>query len=219
MLERVDLGRADSDSSLFTALMYLGEMILKLTVSGMVAAVQDDKERHRYQALYRLVRADGIGTWTEVLDEILTGPTSQYLLTEARKEQKALTERSGPNTWQYDSVSPLSACLQRLDASPGSIQGKVDARQWLTLFAMLRNKTRGHGAPTTGVLHDICPQLERSIRLYVANFPLFAREWAYLHRNLSGKYKVCKLGTSSQAFDHLKLDPDHQHPNGLDLSP
>jgi len=50
------------------------------------------------------------------LDEIfLTGPTSQYLLSEARKSKKALTEPMRPNTWQHTSVSLLYSCLQQVD--------------------------------------------------------------------------------------------------------
>jgi hypothetical protein len=205
MLERVEASRGDSDTTFFNTLMYCGELLFKLTVCGMSAAVRDDKNRHRYHALYRLVRADGIGGWAQVLDEILTGPASQYLVNEARKEQKALTERLGAGTWQYETVSLLNACLQRLDASQTAVANKVDLRQWLSLFANLRNKTRGHGAPTAVALQDICPALEKSIRLFLENFPLFSREWAYLHRNLSGKYRVSKLIETANAFDYLRV--------------
>jgi hypothetical protein len=96
--ERVEISRQDSDTSLFLSLLYCGELVVKFTVAGMVAAIKDDRERPRYRQLYRLVRADGIGEWTSALDEILTGTTSQYLSDEARNEQKELTMKSVPGT-------------------------------------------------------------------------------------------------------------------------
>ena len=61
MLERVERAREDSDTSLFMDLMYYGELITKLTTVGLVSAILNDKERHRYRYLHKLVRADGIG--------------------------------------------------------------------------------------------------------------------------------------------------------------
>src|SRR4051812_4822342 len=108
MLTRVEADRADSDIALFSALMYLGEMTAKLTVSGLVAAIEDDRDRSRYAVLHKLVRADGIGSWAETIDEMLQGPTSQHLLTAARMEQRELTERSGAGTWQYEAISMMN---------------------------------------------------------------------------------------------------------------
>ena len=63
MWERVEIGRQDSDTTLFLNLMYYGEMAAKLAVAAMVAAIGDDKDRSRYRATATLVRADGIGDW------------------------------------------------------------------------------------------------------------------------------------------------------------
>jgi len=40
--------------------------------------------------------------------------------------------------------------------------------------------------------------------MLVGNFSLFNREWAYLHRNLSGKYRVTRLSDRAESFDPLK---------------
>ena len=71
--ERVDVARQDADTSLFLHLMYFGEFVLKLATLGMVAGIQDDRDRHRYRQLYKLVRADGVGEWGTTIDEIVTG--------------------------------------------------------------------------------------------------------------------------------------------------
>jgi hypothetical protein len=47
MHERIRRFGEDSDSALFTELLYLGELILKLTTGAFVAAVEDDRENLR----------------------------------------------------------------------------------------------------------------------------------------------------------------------------
>ncbi|MHC4202144.1 MAG: NB-ARC domain-containing protein, partial [Planctomycetota bacterium] len=101
MWRRVEVARQDGDTPLFLSLLYLGEMVTKLVVAGLVAAIRDDTDRNRYRQLHRLVRATGIGEWATVLDDILTGPSSQHLVEGARIEQKELTKRCGKGEWQY----------------------------------------------------------------------------------------------------------------------
>ena len=215
MWERVEIGRQDSDTTLFLNLMYYGEMAAKLAVAAMVAAIGDDKDRSRYRATATLVRADGIGDWARVLDDLVTGPPAQYLDDEARTEQRELTQKCGPDTWQYKAIVELHACQRALDPATEPLPPKVDGRRWFRDFAWLRNKTRGHGAPGTEQLRRLCPHIEASARLFADNFSAFRREWAFLHRNLSGKYRVTKLGNSAEHFDTFKHGTPISVPDGL----
>lgn len=61
MWDRVELARSDSDTTLFLHLLYAGEMLTKLVTAGFISAIEDDRERHRYRLVHRLIRADGIG--------------------------------------------------------------------------------------------------------------------------------------------------------------
>jgi hypothetical protein len=200
---RVDRGRDDSDTTLFLDLLYSGEMVLKLTVAALTASLEDDRERHRYRILHRLVRADGLGDWSQALDDVLTGPASQHMCNSAKDDRRSLTERLGTDTWQYEAVSLLFSALKKV-IEVEAIPTKAALRQWFSKFPELRNKTRAHGAPTPALCAGICPELERSIRLICDNLPTFNREWAYLHRNLSGKYRVLKLGQDAPSFEFLK---------------
>jgi hypothetical protein len=49
MWERFEISVRDSDTAGFFDLMYLGELVLKTTVLGFVAALESDKDRHQYQ--------------------------------------------------------------------------------------------------------------------------------------------------------------------------
>ena len=50
------------------------------------------------------------------------------------------------------------------------------------------------------------PALEKSLRLMTEHLGAFKQPWAYLHRNLSGKYRVVGLTDSASEFDALKSD-------------
>ena len=206
MWERIEVARTGSDVALFLGLLYFGEMLSKIVVSALTAGIKDDRERHRYRQLHKLVRADGLGEWSKVVDEVLTGTASEHLQSQTREEQRELTQRCGTGTWQYDSLSLLNACLKRIDQSNEEIPIKIDGRKWFSTLAKLRNKTRGHGAPQINVCSSICPDLEMSIKILVDNFCIFRRPWAFLHRNLSGKYNIIKLTENTQPFDYLRTD-------------
>jgi len=47
------------------------------------------------------------------------------------------------------------------------------------------------------------------------NFSIFARPWVYLHRSMSGKYRVVKLTDDSSPFDYLKSERNKSLPNGI----
>ncbi len=122
----------------------------------------------------------------------------------AKEDRRILTERVGPGNWQYDALRLLSEAQQHIDPKKQPISGKVQLRSWFSSFAELRNKTRGHGAPTATLCSRASPLLDESIKLICENNPLFLRPWAYLHRNLSGKYKVIPMGGDESAFADLK---------------
>lgn len=206
MWSRVENARQDSDAAFFMELMYLGEMLTKSVVAAMVAAVEDSNNRHRYRLLHRLVRADGLGDWHECFSEILTGPTLQHLIPEALDAQKDLTQRFGSGPWQHTAVELLHDCLSRLEPGCEELPIKVDLRRWFSDFVQLRNKTRGHGAPSSTTCSAIIQPLEKSLRLLSDHLLVFQRPWAYLHRNLSGKYRVVKLTNDVGAFESLKGD-------------
>ena len=84
MWHRVDIDREESDVTFCLTLLYFGELVTKLTVLALLAAVQDDTNRSRYKQLHRLVRANGIGEWADSLNLVLTGPPASFLLPSAQ---------------------------------------------------------------------------------------------------------------------------------------
>jgi NB-ARC domain len=215
MWQQVHQEREDSDSAFFLSLMHLGEMTTKVVVAGLVSGIQDDRDRSRYQQLFALVRYDGIGDWTRMLDEVLTGPAAQFLRQELRSESRELTEKCAAGSWQYEAVSLLHNCLRLIEPTAEGLPVRPDLRRWFRDFARFRNKTTGHGAQKSGKLSTLCADLERSLRIISDSFSLFRREWAMLHRNLSGKYRVTRLSDSISQFEHLKASKTENWQNGI----
>ena len=204
--ERVDRERSDSDVAFFFSLLLYGEFLSKLVVSSLVSAIQDDRDRSRYGALYQLVRADGIGAWVDVLDEVLLGPLSRSLHASIRDAQRQLTQKHDSG-WVHDSCELLGSSMRDLGIGTDH-RGKVAIRDWLRRFANLRNKTRGHGATKASQCASACSTLEKSIDLLAENLLTFRIPWAFLHQNMSGKYRVTRLGGDGSVFSALAGSPN-----------
>jgi hypothetical protein len=217
VLERAERAKSDSDYTYFFALLFAAEALAKTMTLGMVASIADDKDRNRYRLEHQLVRSDGLGDWGKVIEDAVTGTASQYLLTEARVEQRELTQACKEGEWQYDATASLKAALQLLDISSEDLQAKSDLKRWFRLFATLRNKTRAHGATQPEKAARATEHISKSIELVYRNFQLFQRPWAHLYQNLNGKYRVSPITKDVADFDFLKQVQDRQFSNGVYL--
>jgi len=217
VLERVERAKSDSDYTHFFALLFAAEALAKTMVIGLVASIADDNDRNRYRLEHQLVRSDGLGDWGRVIEDTLTGPASQFLLNEAREEQKELTQVCKEGEWQYDATSALKAALEHLGIEAEDLPVKSDMKRWFRLFSTLRNKTRGHGATLPEKATKAAEHIARSIELVYRNFRLFRRPWAHLYRNMSGKFRVSGITDGIAEFDFLKQTQDRQFANGIYL--
>jgi hypothetical protein len=181
----------------------------------MTAAISEDKDRNRYRLEHSLVRSDGLGDWGRAIEDLLSGPASQYLLTDARSEQTELTRLCREGDWQYDSVVALKAVLDCMSIESETVPTKTDMKRWFRLFATLRNKTRAHGATQSSKTGKASEYLEKSLVLFYQHFSLFQRPWAFLHRNYSGKYRVSNITPECTPFDYLKKDTTSSFQNGV----
>ena len=217
MMERVD-NYGNSDYERCSELLYAGEFLVKMTVSAFVASIQDDPDNHRYQLLHTLVRANGVGEWVAVIDDICRGTASNHLSAALFPVRNVLTKKVGNVEWQHEAVDTLQKVLIDIEAEKEdrSTRGKrIDLKVWFQKFALLRNKTRGHRSMTPGDCAKVVQNLQSSIETMVANNPVFQLPWAYIHRNLSGEYQVVSLGGDVSKFSELGREKNY--PNGIYL--
>lgn len=215
--KRVHLAKEDSDFTYFYALLLQGEALLKTVVLGAIAAIVNDPDRHRYALEYTVLKADGLGPWARAIEDAMNGPASQFLLTDFSQERTELTILSGNGSWQFQVVHCLKQCLDDLHIETKTLPLQVDLKQWFYLFATLRNKTRGHGATMPGKVAAAAVNLRNSIATFYKHYPLFARQWAYLYRNISGKYRVTPISQNVTDFDELKRVANKTYPDGVYL--
>lgn len=206
MFARTEAAKEDSDTEYFLSLLYTGELLTKLVTLGILSGIQEDSGRSKYTQIYHLVRADGIGDWSRIIDEIITGPTSHLATLEMKKVSRDLVQKFSKHTWQYDCVALIHSCLVEIGEQMEELPVKVQAKNWFQYFARLRNKTRGHGATRSQVHNLIATRLEKSLNLLTSNFTLFDYEWAFLFQNISGKYRVSSISSTSNGFNYLKTN-------------
>jgi tetratricopeptide (TPR) repeat protein len=218
MFQRIEVARTESDTALFYDLLIAGELILKLSVAGLTAAVADDRDRNRYRIEHRLVRADGLGEWAGALEDIMTGPAAQYLAVAAYEERRELMQRwsSSDRTWQRRALDLLEATCDDVDPNrENPAPTKASLTRWFDSFVWLRNRTRAHGAPTGGKCARAATTLEESISAIAENFRLFERPWGYVKRNLKGTYRVVPISGDMGSFGYLKREREHVLEEGI----
>lgn len=221
MMQRVNQSFHDSDAAFFYDLLHLGELVLKLSTLAVVACLDEDVERRRYSVLHEIVRADGLGTWARLMEEVSKGATSLGAVEEAADAKREIVSAhaSGGDSWQARAVQYLLQASEVIDPPKGQIPArKISLLRWYEAFVQIRNATRAHGATTESKRAESAPLLASSIRLLCENFVLFRVPWVVLHRNLSGKYRVVALAGSTEDFDYLKRESDHTLANGVYLS-
>ena len=218
MLSRAERYGSDSETVQFNEYLYTGELIVKMTAAAFIASIENDREGQRYRLVHGLVRADGLGEWARALDETLTGPASQHLTEALSDTRRVFTERFNKENWQHEAVQTLNIVLRGIYSVAQPVGDRLALRTWFQMFAELRNKTRGHGALTPATCAKYVSTLAKSIQILCENNPIFLLPWAYLHRNLSGKYRVVELGGDQNAFAALKQSAaatGENFPNGV----
>ena len=215
MRERVFQDQSDSDVAFFYGLLFYGEFLIKLTGASHIAIIQDDTDRTRYGLLYDVVRANSVGDWVAVLDKIAAGPAANHVHPAASKIHQDLTKKHSGG-WMVEALDCLHESMDALKIDYDKLPSSLTIRDWFHRFSMLRNKTRGHGAPRGAQCASACRPLKASIDLVANNLTAFKQSWAYLHENLSGKYRVTVIAGRPDAFQRFRLQPHLIHvPDGV----
>jgi hypothetical protein len=207
MGSRLSFDKEEGDIAYYYALMHELEYLTKLMTSGVVVCLGDDADRSRYSIEYALVRADSIGDWVDALQSALTGPSAQFFRPQTTHITRDLTERVPEGDWRFVAVQQIAEVAEPLELD-AKIGNRVALRQFFEFAAAIRNRTRGHGAITSRECNASCPLLDQAISLIFEQSQLFQHDWAHIHRNLNGKYRVSPLLGDCADFDHLKRTRD-----------
>lgn len=213
MQERCSFDAEDSDATYFRTLLLFSEMIIKLSCSFFVTAMEDSSDKHRYQIIYKLIRADGVGEWINIMENIITGPYQSYLVDTAKYLTKDFSQKCTYG-WQNESFKYLINVQQKLNLNFEKKE-KVSVIDIFKVLVYLRNKTQGHGAQLPSVLGECSTSLRDALNLIVNNICIFQFEWCFLKQNISKKYRVSKISDSSANFDYLKSKTNYIFSDGI----
>ena len=213
--DRIVLDKDEGDYAYLNALTLKLEYLTKIISSGVISCIGDDVDRNRYTLEHELVRANSLGTWVEALNTALVGPPAEVLISDARDLSRDLTERVGAEDWRHIAVKKLNNAAIQLGVEPVSLGSKVALRRFFDIGVQLRNRTRGHGAPTTIQCASACAHLDSALDSVVHNIKILRLPWVYLHKNLSGKYRVSSLLNYTLPFDYLKSTSNFRFQNGV----
>ncbi len=208
MRDRVESAKRTNDDAYFRDLMILGEMIVKTAIAGMIASIDEGPERHQYRLKYFAVRESTPGGWASIMDEMRRGVSKGEFHTvipmASGNEFQQLTSKSQPGDWQHDSVKLLFKCLKLADYTSEALGQRPRAYEWFHRFSELRNKAKSHRAPFSAITSAMCPLLQESINLFLANFRIFGRPWGHVSRNLNDTYQVVRWSESNEGFSQLE---------------
>ena len=213
---RIARDKEEGDYAYFQALSLKLEYLTKIVTSGVIACIGEDVDRHRYSLEHELIRANSFGEWVKALNNALVGPPAQFFDSNRLGLVRDLTKRVGSQYWQYSAVANLNHAAAEVGAVT-QLGRRVALRQFFEIGVQLRNRSRGHGAATNKQCNRACPKLAASLDTVVGELGLFKLPWVYLHRNLSGKYRVSTLLGDTAPFDYLKRERDEQFSNGVYL--
>ena len=216
MLIRAKDSKQESDTAYFYDLMIIGEMVTKFTTLFLVANIEDDVERTRYRYEYRLVRADGIGEYADIITDISIGSAANYLPRCVRDvEIVELNSKLNEGSWQLEATSNLNKCLDTLGIVGNALSKKSSLKIWYSNFSILRNKTKGHGSITPTQCSNVIETLEDALFPIIENFSAFKRNWSYLHQNMNGKYRLSCFANKTPEFDYLKSSREYKFQSGV----
>ena len=170
---RVEQGKEEGDQGYFYALSLKLEYLTKIITSGVVACIGDDVDRHGYSLEHKLVRADSVGDWTEAPNRVLVDPPTQFLDPNARDIIRDLTERVGPGDWRYSAVTDIDQAAKAIGADTPRLGDRVALRQFFDIGTTLRNRSRGHGAPTAAQCNKSSVLLVRCLDAIARNLEFF----------------------------------------------
>ena len=166
---RSDAAQSESDFTHFYSLLIEAEALYKLTVLGLLATMDQETDRQQYRLEHMLVRADGIGTWTEVISDLVSGPASGAVNGSNLSFISDISRKVGKGEWQNSCVHQLLECMKQLGISTEALTSgseKMNLHLWFRAFPILRNKTRGHGATRPHAVAPAIPHLLESLDLF-----------------------------------------------------
>lgn len=190
---------AESSADSFLMASYVAEAAIKhLAVVLQAGLIPKGAQPHAYRLAYSMLRADGLGIWEAVIRESLQTsvttyfpsdflPLLQWLSKNQTKEHHAQFENLTLSLREVVRIADIEDSVPR---TPRSF------RDIITIFVILRNKTRAHGALGEDFFVAANPHFINAVNVFVTECPVFLWKWLFLSRRDPGTVRaICLQGT------------------------
>lgn len=198
--EQVNNAKQISDAEAFISLMKTGELLTKITTLATIGALREDKQRMQYRYQYEIISADGIGTWSKVIEQILGTAVSLRLISEFNDVKNDLVMNQSKENWGYQVIYNIYKCKEIITGTSTDFNFKVKLKDWFRSFAELRND-HAHNRVSLSDYGRLIPFLENSLLMLINNFSLFKHQWLYVYKLNSGVTKTMKLNNCNKEKD------------------
>ncbi|HZV36805.1 MAG TPA: NB-ARC domain-containing protein [Verrucomicrobiae bacterium] len=207
---RVNVCSPDDLATRFLETSYFAEAFLKTIAVVLYAGLVKPARDVAYRQAHELVRGDGLGTWEQSVRDITTQPTAGYLPPEffsllawlSKKRTKAEDE------WFRVVLANAHKVLVLLGCDEKEISKGMTAKELITSFVQIRNKTKAHGAVGEDFYLAANKAYLEAVSGLVASCPICEWKWVHLVPRESGKLRGVALeGTDPK---HMR-DADIAH--------
>lgn len=179
---RLEATGQHSSADTFLVTSYLIEATIKTITAILVGAVDQQSPQHAYSAGFELVRADGLGTWTDVIGRLSSSSCGGLLPPQFLPISKWLNrKRTKPeDNWFREGLSKIDALYTSMGQEAPTKDRPLTVLAMLAHCVVIRNKTKAHGAFGPDFFSQANPAYIDLARIILANSPLSAYPLAYV---------------------------------------
>lgn len=172
----------------FNCLSYLFETALKSLVTLIHSMIQPVDHSTWLNTGYRLLQANGIGTWEEALSQLEESARIYHARGALRTVLDWLSDKS-PKDKQTDLKEVQGNIIELISTNGVLASLQPNTKGLIKALVNLRNKTpRGHGAQTPDFQRRANHELWRALVLILAESPITQTELLYVYSGPGGPY-------------------------------
>ncbi len=130
---------------------------------------------------YKLVRADGLGVWEQVISELTGQSHAGYVYSELQQLLAWISQKrtKAGDEWAREIAEECARILELLGMPETEVPGRLSVRHILSQFVRIRNKTKAHGAVGEDFFDNANSHYVSATVKFLENCPIV--NWAWYH--------------------------------------
>ncbi len=200
----------DASADTFLATSYLIEATVKTIAIVLVAALRRTLPEEAYRACHNLVRADGLGTWTDTISEMVSPAFANSIPRPFFPLVKWLSQKrtKAQDEWFRDAVCGAKAILRQIVQDDADVARLNKMTGLLSYCVTIRNKTKAHGACGPDFFYKANAPYRALARAILDHCPLCDWQFISVQRDRGTLHARRLLGLGPAQADELRIPPE-----------